>query len=213
MSATGLWGKMFALISIIRARATRFWLTLLLLGSVGALSPQLSASETALASSMSSPQSASTPALDVAAAPDIPLGAEAPVSADSNTTPLGLAATPMGQTPHRQVGSSDSYPKVIASLLMVVGLILLLAWLTKRFKLPIAGQGPLQVIASLPLSAKERLLVVQVGQQQLLLSSGQHGTRLLTPLDSPLPAANNAAFTTVLAKFNNKSSKEVSPGE
>ncbi|MFI3245839.1 MAG: flagellar biosynthetic protein FliO [Ferrimonas sp.] len=212
MSAAGLWSKVFALRFMLGAAKVRLWQRLLLLGCLAGISP-FCAAEPAQVTSPDGPQAELSQAQSRNGNTDSRLTEQSATTDDSDTTSLKGVGTPMALSPHRQVGSSDSYPKVIASLLMVVGLILLLAWLTKRFKLPIAGQGPLQVIASLPLSAKERLLVVQVGQQQLLLSSGQQGTRLLTTLEAPLPAANSAAFATVLAKFNNKSSKEVSPGE
>jgi flagellar protein FliO/FliZ len=73
-------------------------------------------------------------------------------------------------------------------LLVVVSLILGLAWLARRLPgLATARQGGLRVITSLPLSPRERLLVVQVGSTQLLLSSGMGGTRLLHTLEQPLP--------------------------
>lgn len=76
------------------------------------------------------------------------------------------------------------------ALVLVLGLILGLAWLLKR--LPGGGfrqADGLRVVASIPLGAKERAAVVQVGDEQLLLGIGAHGVRTLHRLPRPLPEA------------------------
>ncbi len=74
------------------------------------------------------------------------------------------------------------------ALVLVLGLILGLAWLLKR--LPGSGfrqADGLRVVASIPLGAKERAAVVQVGGEQLLLGIGAGGVRTLHVLPQPLP--------------------------
>ncbi|NYZ61810.1 flagellar biosynthetic protein FliO [Luteimonas deserti] len=76
------------------------------------------------------------------------------------------------------------------ALLLVLGLIVGLAWLLKR--LPGGGfrqADGLRVVASIPLGAKERAAVVQVGGQQLLLGIGAGGVRTLHVLPEPLAEA------------------------
>ena len=113
--------------------------------------------------------------------------------------PFPVAAEPMA--PLQSVGS------VIISLLFVIGLIMALAYLAKRFKLPMAGQGAIQVVASMPLSPKERLLVVQVGQQQYLLSSGAAGTRLIDTLSEPLELPTPVVFGSMLQRYKEQQEK------
>ena len=61
---------------------------------------------------------------------------------------------------------------------LVIGLIFGLAWLARRMPgFALARHGGLRVVTSLALGARERLLVVEVGSTQLLLSSGASGTR------------------------------------
>ena len=88
---------------------------------------------------------------------------------------------------------------------MVLGLIFGLAWLARRMPglAGMRGSAGLRVVAALPLGARERLLVVEVGDTQLLLASGAGGTRLLHTLETPLPTpapAQTPAFAQLLAK-------------
>ncbi|WP_051202226.1 flagellar biosynthetic protein FliO [Ferrimonas senticii] len=105
--------------------------------------------------------------------------------------------------------ASESYLTTLLGLALVLALILVLAWLAKRLQLPLANQGPLQVIASMPLGPKERLLVVEVGQQQLLLATGSGGTRLLTELTEPLPPRTSqplaGSFASLLDNYKKQS--------
>ena len=81
-----------------------------------------------------------------------------------------------------------------AALALVLGLIFGLAGMR--------GNG-LRVIASTPLGARERLVVVEVGEQQLLLGTGASGTRLLHVLEAPLPVeapAQPVPFAQLLAR-------------
>lgn len=75
----------------------------------------------------------------------------------------------------------------LVSCALVIGFILLLAWFMKKSRLvqPMA-QGPLRVLSSLPLGTRERLLVVKVGEQQLLLGVTPGNIHLLCQLEQPL---------------------------
>lgn len=82
--------------------------------------------------------------------------------------------------------NSGSVMQMLAGLLLVVGLIFLLAWLLKRFT-GISGQHrSLQVVASLSLSAREKLVLVQAGDKQLLLGVAPGRVNLLQSYDQPL---------------------------
>lgn len=75
----------------------------------------------------------------------------------------------------------------LLSCSLVIGFILLLAWFMKKSRLvqPMT-QGQLRVLSSLPLGTRERLLVVKVGEQQLLLGVTPGNIHLLCQLDQPL---------------------------
>lgn len=76
---------------------------------------------------------------------------------------------------------------MILSLLMVLALIVGAALLLKRFQLVRPQSGQLKLVTSLHLSAKEKLVVVQVGEQQLLLGISGQQINLLHQLEQALP--------------------------
>jgi flagellar protein FliO/FliZ len=77
--------------------------------------------------------------------------------------------------------------QLLAGLVLVLVLFLGLAWLLKRTG--VAGgfshQG-LKVLATLPLSTRERLVLVQAGSKQLLLGVAPGRVNLLESFDQPL---------------------------
>nr|WP_255699652.1 flagellar biosynthetic protein FliO [Luteimonas sp. Y-2-2-4F] len=104
----------------------------------------------------------------------------APVRAET----VRPASAPVGAHAPQAPGLGGAF----VALVLVLGLILGLAWLLKR--LPGGGfrqADGLRVVASIPLGAKERAAVVQVGDEQLLLGIGAGGVRTLHRLPRPLP--------------------------
>jgi flagellar protein FliO/FliZ len=88
---------------------------------------------------------------------------------------------------------------MILSLLMVLVLIVICAYLLKRFNFAQqGGVSPLKVVTSLSLGAKERVIVVQVGEQQLLLGVTAQQITLLEKLTEPL--VQQSATSTELPK-------------
>ncbi|WP_438878575.1 flagellar biosynthetic protein FliO, partial [Bacillus cereus group sp. Bce005] len=75
----------------------------------------------------------------------------------------------------------------LGSLLFVLGFILFLAWLLKRMKVPVFGQQKgFQIIRQLPVGTKERIMIVQAGEEQFLIGVTSHSIQLIAKLDSPL---------------------------
>jgi flagellar protein FliO/FliZ len=65
---------------------------------------------------------------------------------------------------------------VILSLTLVIGFIFGAAWLVRRAPFSIGrGNGPLKVLAALPLGAKERLLLVEARGIELLIAVSPAG--------------------------------------
>jgi flagellar protein FliO/FliZ len=83
-----------------------------------------------------------------------------------------LAAEPAAQaaTPMAGSGIAGQLVQLLLGLLLVIGLIFLLAWLMRRVQriAPRGGQV-IKVVASQALSPRDRLVLVQVGGEQILL--------------------------------------------
>ncbi len=75
---------------------------------------------------------------------------------------------------------------MIMSLLMVLALIIISALILKRFNLAQQSSSHMKVIASLPLGPKERVVVIQIGEQQLLLGVCPQQVSLLDNLKEPI---------------------------
>ncbi|SQD80598.1 flagellar biosynthetic protein FliO [Moritella yayanosii] len=89
----------------------------------------------------------------------------------------------------------------LLSLLVVISVILILAFVAKKARVFGSNNQLLHVVATLPLGPKERIMVVQVGSEQVLLGvTGQQINllkELAQPLDNSQPELN--PFATKLA--------------
>jgi flagellar protein FliO/FliZ len=65
---------------------------------------------------------------------------------------------------------------VVLSLVLVVGFIFVAAWVMRRMPLGIGrSNGPLKVLAALPLGPKERLVLVEARGEELLIAVSPAG--------------------------------------
>jgi flagellar protein FliO/FliZ len=65
---------------------------------------------------------------------------------------------------------------VILSLVLVVGFIFAAAWVIRRMPLGLGrGNGPLKVLAALPLGPRERLVLVEARGEELLIAVSPAG--------------------------------------
>ncbi len=95
---------------------------------------------------------------------------------------------------------------MITSLLAVLLLIVISAWVLKKFNLTNQSVAGMKVIASLSLGTKEKLVVVQVADEQLLLAISQQQVSFIKTLDKPLEvsAASTAELNQTLSRFLKK---------
>ena len=96
------------------------------------------------------------------------------------------------------IGSGRHLLSVILGLLAIVIFIFFLSWFVKRFSLgDFSANTNLKVVASLPLGTRERLLVVDVGGQQILLGVSAAGISNLHLLSTPLvkPSESQSDFS------------------
>jgi flagellar protein FliO/FliZ len=83
---------------------------------------------------------------------------------------------------------AGSLLQVTLSLFLVLAAVFAAAWLMRRLRgFGKVGPGAIEVLADLPLSTKERAVLVQVGKQQLLLGVAPGRVNTLHVLAEPLP--------------------------
>jgi flagellar protein FliO/FliZ len=111
------------------------------------------------------------------------------------STPLATASAPASTL--GAIGSS------LLALIVVIALILAMAWLLRRLPGAAMGShGGMRIVASLAVGAKERVMVVSVGEKQLVLGVTGQQITLIDKLDTPLPVEPaRADFAGVLARF------------
>jgi len=106
--------------------------------------------------------------------------------------------------------TASSLLQLVLGLLLVLAVIVLIAWLLRR--LPgwnSSVNGALKIVAALPVGQRERVVVVQVGEQQLLIGVAAGQVELLHLLEQPLPDSSaaqpgNGKFAQRLAAAINK---------
>ena len=93
------------------------------------------------------------------------------------------------------------------SSLLVLGIIIALAWGLKKSRLvPQMGRPDFKVLFTLPVGYKEKLMVVQVGEQQLLLGVTAQQISFLTEINPPITSTAPApVFAQHLSRWMNKS--------
>lgn len=104
---------------------------------------------------------------------------------------------------------------MILSLLIVLALIFISAIVLKRFNLTQQSSNQFKVIASLSLGAKERVVVVQIGEQQLVLGVSPQQISLLKNLEKPLDVqvGKPLALSGNVLSFLQRNSTKINTGD
>ncbi|HET7266965.1 MAG TPA: flagellar biosynthetic protein FliO [Rhodanobacteraceae bacterium] len=99
--------------------------------------------------------------------------------------PVVASATPTAAT----LGGAGEFLRVVLSLVAVVVMILAVGWLTRRMQARVRPGGQrVRCLESLAVGVKERVLLLEVGDRQLLVGASPAGLRTLLVLDEALPA-------------------------
>ena len=76
------------------------------------------------------------------------------------------------------------------SLFAIVALILAISWVLKRLKLAAPRRsGEIAILEELSLGPRDRIVLIRVGESQVLLGVGASGPVPLTPLTAPIALA------------------------
>ncbi|KDE39596.1 Flagellar biosynthesis protein FliO [Nitrincola lacisaponensis] len=103
--------------------------------------------------------------------------------------------------------SLESVLQLLLGLGLVLGTIFLIAWLLRRVTLIPGQHRKLKVIAALSLGQRERAVLVQVGEQQVLLGVAQGQVTLLKSFEQPViqpEAPAETAFSRTLGQYLHK---------
>lgn len=89
--------------------------------------------------------------------------------------------------------STGSMLQMFAGLALVLGLVFLLAWAMRRFgRLSVVGNRSLRVVGALSMGTRERVVLIQAGETQLLVGVAPGRVQTLHVLDKPIePAAGS----------------------
>lgn len=105
-----------------------------------------------------------------------------------------LAAEPAAKAAAAPMAGSDiggQLAQLLLGLLLVVGLIFALAWLLRRVQqIGPRGNQAIRLVASQMLGPRDRLLLVQVGGEQILLGISAGRITPLHVLKEPVPLAD-----------------------
>jgi flagellar protein FliO/FliZ len=74
---------------------------------------------------------------------------------------------------------------MVLSLLLILGLFVLAAWLAKRYLPQVGKPGPVKIIGATAVGAREKVVVVEIGDTWLVLGVGSGQVRTLHTLPRP----------------------------
>lgn len=129
--------------------------------------------------------------------------------------PGATTAAPAATAPMVNSGVAGQLTQLVFGLLLVLGLIFFLAWLLRRVQQAgPAGKGQvIELIGSRALGPRDRLMIVQVGNEQILLGLSPGSITALHVLKEPVevPTASEKAtpeFAQHLLKILGKDQKD-----
>jgi flagellar protein FliO/FliZ len=105
---------------------------------------------------------------------------------DGQTTPPAAVVPSAGQTAGDPLAMTSLW-QLTLGMLLVLGLILAMAWLLKRTgRFQMGAGGSLRILGGLSMGARERVVLIQAGDKQLLLGVAPGRVQTLHVLDQPL---------------------------
>ncbi|MDA8362285.1 MAG: flagellar biosynthetic protein FliO [Gammaproteobacteria bacterium] len=107
--------------------------------------------------------------------------------------PAVAAAAPKGSSPVSRT-VTDSLIQVVLGLVLVLLVIVAAAWIMRRFgHLQTAAGGGLRIVGGLSLGPRERAVLIQVGERQILLGVAPGRIQTLHVLDQILSGTPQSA--------------------
>lgn len=110
------------------------------------------------------------------------------------------------------LSNPTSIVSIFLSLLLVVGIVFMLAFLMRRFNVTHSGSGQMKVVASMMAGAKERVVVIQVGEEQHLLGITSANINHLAKLNQPLAEKVPDSAANFKDKLTQALAEKINPG-
>lgn len=101
-------------------------------------------------------------------------------------------------------GGASSIISIIVSLAFVIAIIFALAYLMRRFNVAQSGNGQMKVVASMMAGAKEKIMVIEVGDEQHLVGITAQNINHLATLKHPLEKKTKETSSNSQASFQEK---------
>jgi len=96
--------------------------------------------------------------------------------------------------------SGTNVVQMVVGLFLVLILVFAIAWLLRRVGgVSLTGSGALKVIAGMSMGARDRVVLLQVGDEQLLVGISPGRIQTLHVLDNPIEIEQSTASSTVFA--------------
>ncbi|WEJ63389.1 flagellar biosynthetic protein FliO [Thiomicrorhabdus lithotrophica] len=91
---------------------------------------------------------------------------------------------------------SEHFGQIVLSLVLVLLIIFISAWLLRRYgRFPGVAEGNLKVLGALSVGQRERILLLQVGEDQILVGVTSSRISRLHQLEVPVEVKDNVPVT------------------
>lgn len=121
-----------------------------------------------------------------------------------------LMLSPTAMAAPSAPSSQLDWATTFGSLLFVIALILFLAWVLKRMRVPsMSNQKGLSVVRQIAVGTRERVAIIQAGEEQFLVGITPQSIQLIAKLEKPLSQEELAAspFANQLTQLMKKNDK------
>ncbi|WP_018872509.1 flagellar biosynthetic protein FliO [Thioalkalivibrio sp. ALJ16] len=101
------------------------------------------------------------------------------------------------------IGAAGYLAQLIGGLVLVIGAIVILGWVLRRTQGGLnRGSQVIEIVAARSVGTRERLVLVQVGDEQVLVGVAPSGMRTLHTMNSPVtaPEGGGADFSGALKR-------------
>ena len=172
----------------------------LLAGGALAADPPLPSAAPAASPALPPAPAAATGTVPAAVPAAVPgAAASAPVAAPAPVSP----GRPTVQAPAYTPGpSAGSLIQTIFALILVLGLLAALAWVMKRYGPNVqAGAGGLRIVGALNLGGRERIMVVEIGDQWIVVGASPGRVNALATMPRQAGPATISGHTAPASSF------------